>query len=100
MGICARQRYIRRSDAISNTSVRAALEESAAAVALVRIRSGDFVYTEEELRDMVAKCKHRVAAAVSHWAASGPTGVLTSRDVDAHEAAGGFICSSPRVDEV
>ena len=52
--ICARSSLHCGGLTPSPTLVRAALEESKDVVALVRVRSGDFVYTEEELRDMVA----------------------------------------------
>jgi len=53
--ICARSSLHVGGLTPSPTLVRAALEESKYVVALVRVRSGDFVYTEEELRDMVAE---------------------------------------------
>ena len=53
--ICARASLHCGGLTPSPTLVRAALAEAADVVALVRVRSGDFVYTEEELRDMVAE---------------------------------------------
>jgi len=41
----------------SPTLVAAALEETDDVVALIRIRAGDFVYTDEELRDMAAEIR-------------------------------------------
>ena len=53
--VCARSSLHVGGLTPSPTLVRAALAEAADVVALVRVRSGDFVYTEEELRDMVAE---------------------------------------------
>ena len=53
--ICARSSLHVGGLTPSPALVRAALEESKDVVALVRVRSGDFVYTEEELRDMVTE---------------------------------------------
>jgi copper homeostasis protein len=53
--ICARSSLHVGGLTPSPALVRAALAEAADVVALVRVRSGDFVYTEEELRDMVAE---------------------------------------------
>ena len=53
--ICARSSLHVGGLTPSPALVRAALAEASNVVALVRVRSGDFVYTEEELRDMVAE---------------------------------------------
>ena len=55
--ICARASLHCGGLTPSPALVRAALAEAADVVALVRIRSGDFVYTEEELRDMVSEVR-------------------------------------------
>ena len=55
--ICARSSLHCGGLTPSPTLVRAALEESKDVVALVRVRSGDFVYTEEELRDMASEVR-------------------------------------------
>ena len=55
--ICARASLHCGGLTPSPTLVRAALAEAADVVALVRVRSGDFVYTEEELRDMVSEVR-------------------------------------------
>ena len=57
MEICARSSLHVGGLTPSPALVRAALEESKDVVALVRVRSGDFVYTEEELRDMVGEVR-------------------------------------------
>ena len=55
--ICARASLHVGGLTPSPSLVRAALAEAPDVVALVRIRSGDFVYTEEELRDMVSEVR-------------------------------------------
>jgi len=55
--VCARSSLHVGGLTPSPTLVRAALAEAADVVALVRVRSGDFVYTEEELRDMVSEVR-------------------------------------------
>ena len=73
--ICARSSLHVGGLTPSPALVRAALAEAADVVALVRVRSGDFVYTEEELRDMVSEVQtlRSVGCRGLHWAASAPT---------------------------
>ena len=105
--VCARSSLHVGGLTPSPTLVRAALAEAADVVALVRVRSGDFVYTEEELRDMVAEVRpvHRSveAAAASHWGCLGADGSIDEAATSTLiEAAGkdAVICFHRASDEV